>query len=368
MNFPLEASDLSSLGFDSAQISKLEQMILRHIDEGRYPGAQFALARHGKLAAFRSYGNARTGPAPVPTGPDTLFLLFSNTKVLVSSAVWLLVEDGIISLNDPVAEYMPAFAANGKESVTVQQVMTHQGGFPNANITRTAWADHALMREQVCAFELEWPAGSQLHYHPRSAHYVLAMLIEAVTGRDYRDVIRERMIEPLGLGHELYLGVPADQQARCVDVGGEPVEEKNTAGFREAGLPFGGSFGTARAQVAFYQMLVHAGRLNGARILSPRMIEYLTTDFTGARIDRNHNREMHRALGPHKRGTGGHACIFGSLASPLTFGHGGIGTNVCWGDPSSGVSFAYLSNEIQPNEWSSSRFDRVSNIIHAAID
>ena len=342
MTFPLEISDLSSLGFDSTQISKLEQMILKHIDEGRYPGAQFALARHGKLAAFRSYGHARTEPAPIPTGPDTLFLLFSNTKVLVSSAVWLLVEDGIISLSDPVAEYMPAFAANGKESVTVQQVMTHQGGFPSSNITRAAWADHALMREQVCAFELEWPAGSRLHYHPRSAHYVLAMLIEAVTGRDYRDVIRERMIEP--------------------------VEEKNTAGFREAGLPFGGSFGTARAQVAFYQMLIQSGRLNGTRILSPRMVAYLTTDFTGDRIDGNHDREMHRALGPHKRGTGGHACIFGSLASPLTVGHGGIGTNVCWGDPSSGVSFAYLSNEIQPNDWSSSRFDRVSNIIHAAID
>ena len=50
----------------------------------------------------------------MPTGPDTLFVLFSNTKVLVSSAAWLLVEEGIISLNDPVAEYMPAFAANGK--------------------------------------------------------------------------------------------------------------------------------------------------------------------------------------------------------------------------------------------------------------
>ena len=342
MTFPLEISGLSSLGFDSIQISKLEQMILKHIDEGRYPGAQFALARHGKLAAFRSYGHARTEPAPIPTGPDTLFLLFSNTKVLVSSAVWLLVEDGIISLSDPVAEYMPAFAANGKESVTVQQVMTHQGGFPSSNITRAAWADHALMREQVCAFELEWPAGSRLHYHPRSVHYVLAMLIEAVTGRDYRDVIRERMIEP--------------------------VEEKNTAGFREAGLPFGGSFGTAHAQVAFYQMLIQSGRLNGTRILSPRVVAYLTTDFIGDRIDGNHDREMHRALGPHKRGTGGHACIFGSLASPLTVGHGGIGTNVCWGDPSSGVSFAYLSNEIQPNDWSSSRFDRVSNIIHAAID
>jgi len=154
-------------------------------------------------------------PAPIPTWPDTLFLLFSNTKVLVSSAVWLLVRGrdhlphAIRSPN--TCRRSPRTA---KRALPFNMWMTHQGGFPFSNITRAAWADHALMRAQVCGFELEWPAGSQLHYHPRSAHYVLAMLIEAVTGRDYRDVIRERMIEPLGLGHELYLGVPADQQAR----------------------------------------------------------------------------------------------------------------------------------------------------------
>jgi hypothetical protein len=71
-------SDLSSLGFDSIQISKLEQMILKHIDEGRYPGAQFALARHGKLAAFRSYGHARTEPARSRRG-RTRFSFCSRT-------------------------------------------------------------------------------------------------------------------------------------------------------------------------------------------------------------------------------------------------------------------------------------------------
>ena len=74
----------------------------------------------------------------MPTGPDTLFVLFSNTKVLVSSAVWLLVEEGIISLNDPVAEYMPAFAANGKggcfdcgrRSVRARHPVTEGGAAP----------------------------------------------------------------------------------------------------------------------------------------------------------------------------------------------------------------------------------------------
>lgn len=368
MAFPLEMSDPESVGLRSAQILKLEDLIQRHIEDERYPGAQFAVARHGKLATFKVFGNARTEPSSVRATPETLFLLFSNTKVLISLGVSLLVEDGSISLTDPVANYMPEFAANGKGGITIQHVMTHQGGFPNANITAAAWTDHALMREEVCAFKPEWPPGSRLNYHPRAAHYVLAMLIEEVSGRDYRQFIRERIIEPLGLRDDLYLGVPEEQQHRCVDVGGEPVENKNTARFRSAGLPFGGSFGTARAQVALYQMLLGGGQSNGNRILSPRMISYLTTDFTGDRIDLNHDRPMHRGLGPSLRGLGGHPSIFGSLASPETFGHGGIGTCVCWGDPVSGVSFAYLSNNIQPGDWSSSRFDRVSNIIHAAID
>jgi CubicO group peptidase (beta-lactamase class C family) len=135
---------------------------------------------------------------------------------------------------------MPDFASNGKAGITVFDVMTHQGGFPNSNVSRASWEDHIRMRADVCAFEAEWPVGSQVHYHARAAHYVLAMLIAAVTGQDYRDAIRTRMIEPLGLERELFLGIPQAQQTRCVDVNGILVEEKNTARFRSAGLPFGG--------------------------------------------------------------------------------------------------------------------------------
>ena len=368
MTFPLELSDPRSLGFAPAQLAKLDALIDGHIADGRYPGAQVALARHGKLAYFRSYGNARLEPEQRPVGDDTLFLLFSNTKVLVSSAVWRLIEDGAVSLGDRIADFMPEFSVNDKADISLYDVMTHQGGFPGSNVSRASWNDHARMRADVCGFELEWPPGSRLQYHPRAAHYVLAMVIEAVTGRDYRKVVRTSIVEPLGLQDELFLGVPADQQSRCVDVRGEPVEEKNTPEFRTAGLPFGGSFGTARAQVTFYQMLLQEGRLNEQRILSPRMVAYLRRDLTGDRMDANQGVAMHRGLGPHLRGSPTHRSGLGYLAPPSTFGHGGIGSCYCWGDPDSGVSFAYLSNEVADPTWSSSRFDRVSNIVHASID
>src|ERR1700676_3802097 len=90
-NYPLPSADPLNLGFAPAPLQHLDRLIRQHIEEGRYPGAQIALARNGKLALFRSYGNARTEGGTVPATNESLFLLFSQTKVLTSAAVWTLV-------------------------------------------------------------------------------------------------------------------------------------------------------------------------------------------------------------------------------------------------------------------------------------
>ena len=166
--------------------------------------------------------------------------------MLTSSAVWTLVEEGKLSFMDRVADLLPEFAARGKGDITVEQVMTHQGGFPNADVTQATWTDHALMRAEVCDFSLEWTPGTRLQYHGRAAHLVQAMVIEAVTGQDYRDVIRTRVIEPLGLGNDIFVGVPEAQQVRCADTYA-PEQRDNSADFRAAGLPSGGGYATAAA-------------------------------------------------------------------------------------------------------------------------
>src|ERR1700761_2203792 len=176
--FPLSESSLSDLHLAEKPIAALDRLIRRHIDDGRYPAAQIAIARHGKLALFRTYGHMRTA---VPARPDTLFLLFSQTKVLTTAAAWSLVEEGLLSFSDKVADHLPEFAAHDKGEITLFEVTTHQGGFPSADVTREPWTAHSLMRPQVCDFKPEWPAGSRLHYHARAAHLTLAMVIEAVT-------------------------------------------------------------------------------------------------------------------------------------------------------------------------------------------
>lgn len=363
--YPLPESSLSELGFAARPLDHLDALIKSHIDEGRYAGAQIALARHGKLALFRTYGNARDG---MPASNDTLFLMFSQTKVLTSSALWTLVEEGKVSFMDRVADHLPEFAERGKADITLHQVMTHQGGFPSANVTQEAWADHALMRAQVCDFSLEWTPGTRVQYHGRAGHLVQAMVIEAVTGQDYRTVIRERIIEPLGLGHDIHVGVPEDQQPRCADTGGHEAHN-NTAAFRAAGLPHGGGFATARGMAAFYQMLGQGGRLNGVRLLSPRMLAYVARNHTGESPDfAMDGIPMHRGLGPHVRGASDRIRGLGTIGAPETFGHGGVGSSYSWADPASGVSFTYLTNFVSPDPWHTLRLDRVANLAHAAID
>ncbi len=370
MAFPPAASDPQSLGFAPGPLANLDRLINRHIEEGRYPGAQVALARHGKLALFRSYGLASTEPRR-EAADDTLFLLFSNTKVLTTAALWSLIEEGAVSISDKVADHLPEFAARGKADITLHQVATHTAGFPSGNCTRESWTDHALMRKEVCDFSLDWTPGTKLQYHGRSAHLTIAMVIEAVTGRDFRDVIRERVIAPLGLENDIFVGVPPAAQARCADIYA-PAEGElrdNSPEFRAAGLPHGGGFATARGMAAFYQALAHKGTLNGVRLFSPRLVAFAARNHTDEMPDAYMSDiPMHRGIGPHVRGLSARIRGLGTIGHPDTFGHGGVGSSYCWADPDSGVSFSYITNFVSPDPWHSARLDRVSNIVHAAID
>jgi CubicO group peptidase (beta-lactamase class C family) len=368
----LPAADPADVGLDPRRLDDLYELIESHLAAGRYPGAQIAIARNGQLAAFRAFGDARLEPSRVPATDDTLWLLYSQTKVILTAAVWQLVDRGALSFADRIADHLPEFARGGKSEITIFQLLTHQAGFPNANVPVSAWGDHDLLRDVVCGFELEWAPGSRVQYHGGSAHWTAAVLIEVVTGRDYREVLRSDLLDPLGLA-DIRVGVPPDVQSRCADMhrteNGQtlPLPDSNSSLFRAAGVPGGGGYATAAAYTAFYQMLLAGGALNGVRVLSPRVIAYATTNHTEERVDDYNRMPMHRGIGPHVRGTTPTIRGLGTIATPATFGHGGVGSSYSWGDPASGVSFTYLTNCRSDEPWHGQRLDHLSNIVHAAI-
>lgn len=378
----LPRADPASLGLDPERIERLCRFIEGQIANGDYPGATIAFARHGKLAFTRSFGRARLEPTVVPATDETLWLMYSQTKVVTTSAIWLLVERGALSFDDAIADHVPEFATGGKGQITLFQLLTHQAGFPSPRPGPAEWADHERLRRWVCDLPLEWWPGSRVQYHHTTAHWTAAVVIEAVTGRDYREFIRTEILDPLGL-RDLQIGVPPERQDRCADMHtrvdgrlvplGDGVEAEgaadrpNSAEFRAAGAPSSGGHGTAAAIAAFYQMMVGGGALNGVRLFSPRLIQYVTRNHTEERVDENMGMPMHRGLGPHVRGTTGGIRGLGPIGSPSTFGHGGVGSSYSWGDPESGLSFSYLTNGRSEEPYHSRRLDRISNMAHASL-
>lgn len=364
-----------SQGISSATLERLYARIEQHIAEDWYPGAAVAMARRGYLVATKTFGTACLGTADraaVPVDEETMFLMYSQTKPVTSCALWMLIEQGHLRFHDTVAEYIPEFARHGKQGVTLYHLLSHQAGFPDANVDPSTWEDHAKLREAVCNFTLDWEPGTKVWYHGGASHWVQAVLIEAVTGQDYRHYIRENLLDPLGL-HGLYIGVPDELHGRLsgvyarTEAGHEFLKERNTPAHARAGIPGGGGFGTAVDLVTFYQMLLHLGALNGTRFLGPRTIQYVTRNHTEERIDERFGIPMHRGLGVHVRGTSRLIRGLGSTASPDTFGHGGAGTSYSWADPETGVSFTYLTNSQLPEPLHSQRLDEISTLAHAAV-
>src|SRR4249920_2594565 len=182
--------DPESVGVDTERLDELRTRARREVDGGLLPSCQFALARDGRLAAYDTVGDA---------GLDTRFVIFSATKAFVASAAWLLIGEGSLDIDRRVAEYIPEFATNGKDVVTVEQVMLHTSGFPRAPLGPPAWADRDRRLEAFAKWRLNWEPGTAHEYHPTSAHWVLAELTERISGRDYRDFIHERVTGALGL-------------------------------------------------------------------------------------------------------------------------------------------------------------------------
>jgi CubicO group peptidase (beta-lactamase class C family) len=365
------ASRPEEVGLDSAKVEELMTRAEREVKEGLLSSAQVAIARNDKIAAMRTFGHAVQGGVDKPVTNDTFYAIFSCTKAIISSALWILIGEGKLDVQRRVTEFIPEFGTNGKHAVTVEQVMLHISGFPNAPYPPSEWQDRKKRLERFASWRLEWPAGSKYEYHPTSGFWVLGEILERVSGRDMRDFVRERIADPLGLT-DLRLGLPRELQSRAADmiyVGKQPTIEElkkmgfpeipegevneatimgfNDPGVRASGIPGGGGFMTAGDLALFYQGLLHGGDSSGGkRIWSPELMREALRVRSGDHCDPYFGVRCNRALGVWIAGDDGNANMrgFGRTNSPSAFGHGGAGGQIAWADPATGISFGYCTN------------------------
>lgn len=356
-------------GIDTARLDDLRGRVAHAIDRGPLPAVQVAVARYGRLVLFETLGAADNA---------TRFSIFSCTKPLVAAAIWRLMGEGRLDIERPVADYLPEFGSNEKAAVTVRQVLCHTGGFPNAPLDAPDWWDSAGRRRRMAHWYLEWEPDSQLIYHPLSGHWVLAELIIELTGLDYRQYIRDTLIEPLGLAG-LQLGVPVGEQGDIawLDHVGEPPEPDeieaqlgmridfpatqddsllifNDPAVRALGIPGGGAVATAADVALFYQGLI----ANPGQIWVPEVLADATGNVYADHIDPMTGCPAHRGLGVVIAGSGRYQPYrgMGDKVSSRAFGHQGAGGQVAWGDPVTGLSFCLLTNGLDANPLRSARF------------
>jgi CubicO group peptidase (beta-lactamase class C family) len=356
-------ADPGELGIDPSALEALLDRVQQDVDARRLPSCQLALARDGQVAVWRAFGNA-----PV----ESRYVIFSATKAVVAGAVWILIGEGSLDVSRTVASLIPEFAANGKDAITVEQVMLHTSGFPRAPFGSLEWDDRERRLARFSKWRCNWEPGTRYEYHPTSAHWVLAEIIERLTGGDFRAFIRERILDPLGLAG-LQVGVPIAQQGDINDLvlTGEPTppdELEAAIGIRElpltdvtpdalmsfnqpevraVGVPGGGGVSTAADLALFYQALL----ADPVAIWKPEVLADATANVRNRMPDWM-GTPANRSLGLIIAGDDGKAGArgMGHTVSPRAFGHNGAGGQIAWADPATGLSFCYVTNGLDQDE------------------
>lgn len=333
---------------------------------------QVALARNGELLAYETYGRAHFGgeaPGERDADSQSMFVIYSVTKAIMSGASLLGLQDGQFALEDRVADHIPEFATLGKESVTVEQLLTHTAGFPRARMPNPDWEDRDKRLAHFAKWRTEWEPGSRFTYHGLATMWVLAELLTRSSGTDYRDFIRERILQPLGL-HNLFIGLPECELGRVADVisVGAPTQlsqrgtgsvdapvvdeslarEGNDPAWRRAGSPGGGGIATAADVAMYYQALLADARGSGAGIWQAQTLLDAWQIRNPGYLDPMTRQPALRGLGFVMAGAQGSIWRgFAEGCSAGAFGHMGAGGQVSWADPASGLAFVFLTNGAQ---------------------
>jgi CubicO group peptidase (beta-lactamase class C family) len=295
--------------FSSERLKRLDAVIQRYIDEGRVPGVLMLVARHGKLAYCNSFGMMDI-EAQRPTQPDTIYRIYSMSKLVTSVAIMMLHEENRFFLDEPISEFIPEFkdvrvyAAGGntvaaERPMTFRHLLTHTSGLvydtPNSPVERLYQEADLRNRDvplrdwikKLAAQPLLHQPGTEWHYSMSTD--VLGYLVEAISGMPFDEFLTKRIFEPLGMVDTAFY-VPADKVNRLATLYGAGLwavsnEQVGDYTQRPAWSSGGGGLvGTGMDYLRFCQMMLNGGELDGERLLGPRTVAYMATNHLSEEV------------------------------------------------------------------------------------
>jgi CubicO group peptidase (beta-lactamase class C family) len=403
----LQEVDPGEVGLDPKALDRLDQHFAQQVDAGRLPGYLVAVARGGRVAHLTTHGH-RDLAAGLPVGTDTLWRIYSMTKPVTSVAALMLVEEGRLSLDDPVADHIPAFgnprvyvggSGAGTETrpaagpILVRHLMTHTAGLtfgfyhthPVDALYRAAGLESSVrpgsdLAETVdlyASLPLQFEPGTQWNYSVASN--VLGRVIEVVSGQPLDAFFAERIFGPLGMTDAGFC-VTDEQAGRLAEMYGE----RDGGGIEPIpGLPLrgrprflsgsGGMVASAHDVHRFMELLRRRGELGGTRLLAPATVDLMTRNQLPGNADL-------RAFGSHPAHDepGNEGVGFGLGVSVVidpartqapsglgTYGWSGVATTTFWVDPSRDLTVQFMT-QVRPKS-SHTTFPDLKRLVHEAV-
>ncbi|MFN8023863.1 MAG: serine hydrolase domain-containing protein [Acidimicrobiales bacterium] len=360
-------------------VDALDAYVSEQIDTGAAGAAQYAIAAGGEVLATRTFGAAT---------PEHRFVIFSATKTIVAMAILPHLADGSLELTRRVADYLPEFGTHGKDEVTVLQLLTMQGGFPQAPMGPKSWGTSAGRRAQFAEWTLSWKPGAHTEYHPIAAHWVIAELLESLTGRPYAEVVHERVTARVGVPAILAAevdGPVVEVRARgshpgtspealaalaqvfgrpdlvpAISIGVEALLSINDPRAQSACIPGGGGRARAADVALTYQGFLADDSTWGRDAIG---------NVRNASLNIGDNTSASRTITGVVAGHDGYADLrWFPATAPRAFGHHGAGGQLCWLDPDTGMSFCYLHDTLEQHPGVElTRIRRINELAHACV-
>ncbi|HEX2904996.1 MAG TPA: serine hydrolase domain-containing protein [Jatrophihabitans sp.] len=383
------SADPVELGFDPGRLARIDQRLARFVDEGRLPGWQVVVSRHGQVAHASSYG-LRDVAANRPIEPDTLYRIYSMTKPVTAVAAMLLLERGELLLTDPIATWLPEFAEPrvylggsdlapvtrpATEPIRVRHLLTHMSGlgygflrghpvsmmYLNAGLDELGPAGTGLARTSLAELTRRW-AALPLTFDPgQEWQYsvgidVLGRLIEVICGQPFDEFVQQHILDPLGMS-ETFFTVPEQLRDRVAVLyqagpgGIRPAGSLAEAAFTP-GWPSGGAglTSTPYDYWRFTQMLCGGGQVDGVRLLAPGTVAMMRRNYLPNGQDLSQSgRPLYAESPMYGVGFGLGMSVTldpakaGIAASVGDFGWGGLASTVFTVDPALDLTYEFYT-------------------------
>lgn len=376
-----------SVGFSSERLAQLDRYMQGLVTSGHIPGATTLLARHGKVVAFNTYGLADPDRG-VRMKEDTIFRIYSQTKVVTGVALMILFEEGRWQFDDPITLFVPEFAKlrvfkqmkpDGSMELedlqrppTMRELLTHAAGFAygldNSTPVQRAYEKSQFMQAADANDAInrlaKLPLASQpgVHWYYSAAVDIQGYIVERISGQKLADFMQSRIFGPLRM-NDTGFHVPADKMSRFVamksydEKSGKLVEPSGPLMFdytKPPGAASGGAglVSTTRDYARFAQMLLNGGELDGARVLSPAATKLLASNHLPDEIRAKREEPFSESTG---WGFGVDVAVVldsakaGTLRGEGSFDWGGAAGTWFWVDPQNDLIFVGMIQVM--NRW-----------------